>query len=180
MGIYHHISSFPSKTITSKQNFKNIRFTSWHTTITNKFPFGTLFEHSIKMELALTMLNQVNHSKDQGQVTQAALIHHHLHHQEHFHGEVLTVPLAFQVGSVITHLVAQASMAEVGVVDHAAMVDEEDMSILKVRRDTGMKDLEVVEALEDEEEEDTQVDGETTVAEDLLPLVVQVEWVGST
>merc|ERR1712144_202303 len=66
------------------------------------------------------------------------------------------------------------------VVDHAAMVDEEDMSILKVRRDTGMKDLEVVEALEDEEEEDTQVDGETTVAEDLLPLVVQVEWVGST
>lgn len=170
------------------------------------------------MELALTMLNQVNHSKDQGQVTQAALIHHHLHHQEHFHGEVLTVPLAFQVGSVIMHLVAQASMAEVGVedvtaaviiqatdpdlvlhrpvartmrvrcktgqqevvVDHMAMVDEEDMSILKVRRDTGMKDLEVAEALEDEEEEDTQVDGETTVAEDLLPLVVQVEWVGST
>lgn len=173
------------------------------------------------MELALTMLNQVNHSKDHNQATQAALIHHHLHHQEHFHGEVLTALLGFQVGLVITHLVAQASMAEadvedvtaaviiqatdldlalhrpvarnmkvrgqkghqghqVVVVDHAAMADEEDMSILKVRRDTGMKDLEVVEALEHEEEEDTEVDGDITVAGDLLHLVVQEEWVGLT
>lgn len=69
---------------------------------------------------------------------------------------------------------------QVVVVDHAATADEEGMNIPKVRRVTGMKDLEVVEALEDEEEEDTEVDGDITVAGDLLHLVVQEELVGST
>lgn len=127
------------------------------------------------------------------------------------------VPLAFQVGLVITHLVAQVSTAgedvgdvtaaviilvtdpdlalyrpvarnrkvrgqmgqQEGAEDPEVMADVEGTSTQKARRDMDMKVLEEVEALEGEEEEDTEVDGDIMDAEDLLHSVAQQEWVDS-
>jgi hypothetical protein len=78
---------------------------------------------------------------------------------------------------VASKLEVRAQRVQQVIEDHAARVDMEDTSILKVRPGKHM-DTRVAEALAAAEEVDTEVDGDSMDAEDLL-LLGQEVWVGS-
>jgi len=185
---YSFIFSQEEPTLTTNIN----TYTTWHTTIINKYPFGTSYEPSIRAELVLTTaLKDIPSSVlllTQAQQVIQAVTRLHPHHQEHFHGEdkedsgeedvvsdLAPTPTAVveDVEDVTTvDVINQARDLDLDPAQHPQVVSAQKVRLEMDHPETSDANAMGPEALADIEA-DTEEDGDIMDAEDHHNSVVQ-------